>query len=195
MQLPWDEHFYEIVVPAWRTFNAASARLSDAERSENPVFIKYASYDALREGGAATFYVHHFTEVVLRAIPPWLPPSITSIGNTTRRLRKKQLRETRSWLENHCTSLRSGIHIADVSLLGAVADALKHSVLSSDERDVSASDQVLVVAKDYGEGLYGEGMMGGLEVRVKAKSGSRALSGILQNVVDAWHRVAGLPLP
>ena len=190
MQLPWDEHFHEIVVPAWQAFRAASARLSEAETLKDPDRIKRASYDALREGGAAAFYVHHFTEVVLRATPPWLPSNIASIGNS-----KQRLRETRSWLAQHCTSLRSNILIADVSLLADVADALKHSVLASNQREVSASDQVLVVARNYGEGPYGEGKMGGLEVRVRAKSSSRALSGILQNVIDAWRRVAGLPLP
>jgi hypothetical protein len=52
-----------------------------------------------------------------------------------------------------------------------------------------------VIASDYGELNYGEGKFGGFQVVVLAKSGKRALSSILQNVIDAWRRAAGLPMP
>jgi hypothetical protein len=35
MQLPWDEHFYEIVIPAWQAYLTAEGRLTGAINSNN----------------------------------------------------------------------------------------------------------------------------------------------------------------
>lgn len=186
MQLPWDEHFREIVVPAWQTYLGAEQRLTEAIQAKNPDRIVRARYDALREGGAAVFYIHHFAEVVLRARPRWLPIEVTTSG------------ETWEWLAPHCTMLRTDEVVPDVSLLGSVADALKHAVLTRrvKEREIQENDAVLVVRSGYGQLRYGEGKYGGAEqVLVLAKSGARALTSILQNVVDAWRRAAGVELP
>jgi hypothetical protein len=182
MQLPWDEHFHEIVIPAWQAYRAVEQRLSDAVTTREAASITRASYDALREGGAAAFYLHHFAEVVLRARPNWFPC--------------KTLPEARTWLASYCTMIRSENRVGDVSLLGDVADSLKHAILLNPAREVAANDAVLVVQSDFGELVFGEGKYGGgLQVIVLAKSRRRALSSILQNVVDAWRRAAGLPLP
>ena len=61
---------------------------------------------------------------------------------------------------------------------------------------VGASFTVLALGTGYGELNYGEGKYGGTQqVLVLANSGTRALSSVLQNVIDAWRRVAGLVLP
>lgn len=53
-----------------------------------------------------------------------------------------------------------------------------------------------MTSRAYGEGRFGEGKYGGTEqVYVLAKSGKRALTSVLQNVIDAWRRVAGFGLP
>lgn len=186
MQLPWDEHFFEIVVPAWQEYLASENLLSEAITMNDGARTASAKYNALRQGGAASFYVHHFAEVVLRSRPHWLPNNIAGTASL------------RDWLAQHCTMLRSANAVADVSLLRDVADALKHAILTQqlNMRDVSANDAVLVAQSGYGQLAYGEGKFGGVDqVLILANSGTRALSSVLQNVIDAWRRAANLPLP
>jgi hypothetical protein len=94
--------------------------------------------------------------------------------------------------------LRTGAHVPDVKLCGDVADALKHAILTRnlDARHIRENDAVIALSTDYGQLSFGEGKYGGIQqVIVLASSGTRALSGVLQNVVDAWRRAAGLELP
>jgi len=94
--------------------------------------------------------------------------------------------------------MRTDRKVDDVSLLRDVADALKHAILSRhlDERQVSANEAVLVIATGFGEMSYGEGKYGGADqVVIATRSGKRALSSVLQNVIDAWRRSADIPLP
>jgi hypothetical protein len=186
MQLPWDEHFHEIVIPAWLTYLGAERRLTEAISASNVERIRRSGYDALREGGAASVYIHHFAEIVLRARPDWLPNAITSPH------------AVRSWIAPHCTMLRTHEETRDVSLLGDVSDALKHAILTrrTSAREVAENDAVLQLASGYGQLRFCEGKFGGTEqVLVVAKSGRRTLSSILQNVIDSWRRVAGFSLP
>lgn len=186
MQLPWDEHFPRIVVPAWQAYLNAECRLTEVTRAKDQHQIEHARYEALREGGAASFYVHHYAEIVLRARPSWLPDEIT------------KAKEVRGWLSQYCTMSRTERVVGDVALLGDVADALKHGVLTFriEERDVAENDAVIVVGTGYGELAWGEGKFGGIDqVLIKAKSGTRAVSSVLQNVIDAWRRAAGISLP
>lgn len=46
-----DEHFYEIVIPAWQAYLTAEGRLTDAITSHNEEASSRAGYAALREGG------------------------------------------------------------------------------------------------------------------------------------------------
>ena len=63
MQLPWDEHFYEIVIPAWQAYLSAEHRLTGAIKSRNEEASRRAGYDALREGGARTCGNQNRTEL------------------------------------------------------------------------------------------------------------------------------------
>lgn len=186
MQLPWDEHFFEIVIPAWQAYLAAEAGLTRALEDGDELAASQARYTALREAGAACFYVHHYAEIVLRARPYWLPPEITELG------------PLRVWLSGSCTALRTDAATEDVGLLHDVADALKHAVLTRnpERRMVAANEAVLVSSSPYGAGRYGEGKFGGTEqILVLSRDGQRALSSVLQNVIDAWRRVADIGLP
>jgi len=186
MQLPWDEHFFEIVLPAWQAYLSSETALSTAVASGHADKLSRARYTALREGGAASFYLHHFSDIVLRARPPWLPTDIADLGSLRR------------WLAPKCSALRTAAVVNDVDLLGAVADALKHAILerSPERRLVAANEAVLVSRVGYGGGRFAEGKYGGTEqVLVLSTAGQRALSAVLQNVVDAWRRAAGLELP
>ncbi len=186
MQLPWNEHFFEIVIPAWQGYLLAEKRLSAAiiKQESDPV---RCGYDALREGGAAAIWVHHFAEIVLRARPVWLPKDIQT---------PKEIYE---WLSAFCTYLRTERPANDVRLLWNVADALKHAVLTRtppEHLHISGNEAVLVLSNVYGSGNFGEGKYGGvLEVTILTNDGRRALSGVLQNVIDAWRIAARLPMP
>ena len=84
----------------------------------------------------------------------------------------------------------------DLSVLGAVVDAYKHFHLTSSSRAVKTVGATIVVATGWGELGWGEGKYGGVDqVIVQLNDGSkRALSSILQNVIDMWRRVMGVPL-
>lgn len=187
MQLPWDEHFDEIVIPAWQAYLRSETHLTGAANARDGAALKRAGYEALREGGAATIYLHHFAEIVMRAQPAW------ARGET------RSLRDLRRWVSKHCTMLRDENRpVADVELCGDVADALKHAVLTQrlDVRQVRESDAVITLSTGYGELAFGEGKLGGVvQVIVVANTGVRALSSVCQNVVDAWRRVSGIALP
>src|SRR5262245_39371437 len=94
MQLPSDEHFHEIVIPAWQAYLRSETRLTDAANTGDDGALKRAGYEALREGGAATIYLHHFADIVMRAQPYWARGKIRS------------LRDLRRWVSQHCTMLR-----------------------------------------------------------------------------------------
>lgn len=184
MQLDWLDHFQHIVIPAWQAYIRAEERLSAAMRADDEAAIQNARYDALREGGAAAFYLHHFAEVVHRAQPHWISPDATKA-------------DIWSTVEESCTMLRTDNPVRDVSLLGDVADALKHAVLNRrlEDRQVAAAEAVVVTGDGFGVLAFGEGKFGGEQVLILARDRTRALSSILQNVVDAWRRTVGLDLP
>ena len=58
MQLDWDDHFREIVVPACENL-AAERPLSEATAARDPQLINPARFDTLREAGAACLYLYH----------------------------------------------------------------------------------------------------------------------------------------
>lgn len=186
MNFPWQEHFDRIVVPAWQAYLEAEASLTAAVAGDDPLVIEIARYRALREGGAAAIYLHHFSDIVLRAKPDWLPPEV------------RGLEALRRWVANRCTSLRTEQPSTDIALLKDVADALKHAVLTHnvENRAVAANDAVVTTSSAWGVGRWGEGKYGGVEqVVVLTHDGQRSLSAILQNVIDAWRRCANLNLP
>lgn len=186
MQLDWDEHFENIVLPAWQAYLAAETKFVSAMANGNSELMASARYGALREGGAAAFYIHHYGEIVLRAHPPWLHANLQTP------------REVMGWLAGFCTMLRGNALCDDVALLGDVTEALKHSILTRrrDVRQIDSSEAVLVAASIWSEMNWGEGEWGGERgVLIRTRSGTRALSTVLQNVIDAWRRAMGRGLP
>jgi len=105
------------VIPAWQACLYAETWLPEPAGALDGRAVKRAAYDALREGGAATMYLHHFAEIVMRARPAWLPGEILS------------LLDLRRWVSQHCTMLRNdNRRVAEVELCTDVADALKHAI-------------------------------------------------------------------
>lgn len=184
MDLGWETHFREIVLPAYREYLNADDRLTVAIKTGGDV--DRARFDALREAGAAAFYLHHFSDIVLREPAPFLPGDC------------RKIKDLRNLLSEHCTMLRGKERCDDINLLADVVDALKHSVLTNrlDERQVASRDAVIVIGSGVDELSWGEGKYGGEEeVLVKTNGGLRAMSCVMSNVVDAWFRLIGWDLP
>jgi hypothetical protein len=92
------------------------------------------------------------------------------------------VREVREWIVTKGAD--------DLALLGDVADALKHAVLTQWlPREVEEAGQVLAAGRGYGTGRYGEGKYGGVdEVWILGRSGTRSLSAVLQSVRTVWRK-------
>jgi hypothetical protein len=175
MQLDAIDHFYQIVTPAIRAYEAAEDQLTRAvvdNQSEEPLATA-AGFEALREGGAAAIYLHHFADIIAARGHPAGP----DFGG--------DVRAARSWLAEVCEAT----HGEDlVGLLEDVADALKHSVLTRRlPREVEEAGQVLTICRGFGTGRYGEGKYGGVdEVWILGREGPRPLSLVLDRVSTAW---------
>jgi hypothetical protein len=185
MQLHWLDHFREIVIPSWQDYLESEVNLSVVAAQADRANLMRASYSSLRRGACAAIFLHHFADVVLRERPPIL----TSDAG---------IASARSLAKSQCTFHRSATPCRDVALLKHVADALKHCELTHGTNlPVSQTEAVLVATSIHPIELpAGERKEDhSPEVAVLTITGPRALSSILQNVVDAWRRVAGLPLP
>jgi hypothetical protein len=79
----------------------------------------------------------------------------------------------------------------DFGLVRDVADAHKHFELDRPNRRLTRADQTARGGMGWGEGGYGEGVFGGgPQLVVKLDDGTkRALSAIMQNVIEMWQRL------
>ena len=183
MQLEWDVHWINIVEAGWQEYLLAESSLAEGEADES---LGPAAYRTLRLGASAAIFLHHFAEVAVRARPDFLQETKFDLANI------------RQLVSQKCCMSRTDTPSADLALLEDVADSLKHAVLTRRvaQRRVQQNDQVLVIASGYAELPFGEGKYGGTDqVIVRAKTGHRALSGVLQNVSDAWLSTFGWELP
>ena len=150
--------------------------------------LEAANRWALAAGMNVAIPSYHLADVVLEERanwPAWIPKTVTKIS---------PLREAieRQW----CRMLRCNNPIDDLTLLGAVVDAYKHAELNNKKRPVTSNRATVVTATGFGELAYGEGNYGGIDqviVRIN-DGGSRALSSMLQNVIDMWRTALGRPL-
>jgi hypothetical protein len=134
----------------------------------------------------AAINAHHLADTVTHERPAWLPPHIKHLG------------DVRQWVQaNYCNSLR-GPPIDDLDLLGDVADAFKHFELTHGRkvpRRVTSAKAIITTTTGWGQMHWGEGKFGGAEqITVQLSSGKRALSSILQNVIDMWRLALGRSL-
>ena len=79
----------------------------------------------------------------------------------------------------------------DFGLVRDVADAHKHFELDRPNRRLTRADQTAKGGMGWGEGGFGEGVFGGgPQLVVKQDDGDkRALSAIMQNVIEMWRRL------
>jgi hypothetical protein len=185
MQLPWLDHFHNIVIPAWQDYLRAEDALS---LQVDAAALRDAEFRALRLGASAAILLHHFADVVWRASPTALP-----------RLRDEYA--ARRLASGQCTSLHSQTRTRDVELLTQLTNALKHCVLTQGVANlqIDPAGAVLVLT------TQNPGLLEAAEARADqapqlailcpAGARHRALQTVLQNVIDAWRRVAGLRIP
>lgn len=169
MQIDAREHFREIVSAAISEYEQAETELSAATKAADADRIQTARFRALRLGGAAAIYLHHFADIVAKRPPEGLPNFRSSVVQVRDFLQAKGAQ--------------------DLVILGDAADALKHAVLTYRlPREVEEAGQVLVVSRGYGVGRYGEGKFGGAEqVWLMARSGQRPLASVLREVCAVWE--------
>lgn len=171
MQLDVREHFREIVEPAIADYEQAEADLTRTAQTGDETALRRTSLRALRLGGSAALLLHHFADIVARRPAVGFPDF------------HERVDDVRDWMINNGAR--------DLVLLGDVADALKHAVLTRRlPREVEEVGQVLTAGRGYGNGRYGEGKFGGVdEVWILARSGPRPLRSVLQSVRTAWEAV------
>lgn len=171
MQLDAREHFTEIVTAAVGEYLEAEAELSAATEVADEDRLRTARFRALRLGGAAAIYLHHFADIVAKRPSQGLPDFESSVAKVREFLQAKGA--------------------VDLIILGDAADSLKHAVLTYRlPRQVEEAGQVLVVSRAYGVGRYGEGSFGGGEqVWILARSGQRSLTSVLRGVSTVWEGV------
>ncbi len=73
MQLDAREHFTEIVTAAVGEYLEAEAELSAATEAADEDRLRTARFRALRLGGAAAIYLHHFADIVAKRPSKGLP--------------------------------------------------------------------------------------------------------------------------
>ena len=128
MQLDAREHFKEIVNPAIADYEQAEAELTGAVQTEDDGLTQAARFKALRLGGAAVIFLHHFADIVAKRPPPGLPDF------------EGQVSRVRKLLQANGAN--------DIMLLGDAADALKHAILTQRlPREVEEAGQVVAVGR------------------------------------------------
>jgi hypothetical protein len=184
-----DWHFDVYVVPNFRIFTAAEKSVVSAFLEGNADNPEALNRWAIAAGMNASVPAYHMADAMMKERqlwPSWLPDSINKIGQLRQEIERR-----------HCRRLRGECFGDDLTLLGAVVDAYKHTALRDSKRHVTSNRATVVTATGYGElYIYGEGNYVGCgQVVVRLNSGrSRALSGVLQNVIDMWRRVLDRPL-
>jgi hypothetical protein len=85
----------------------------------------------------------------------------------------------------------TALECQDFGLVRDVADAHKHFELDRPNRRLTRADQTARGGMGWGEGGLGEGVFGGgPQLVVKLDDGTkRALSAIMQNVIEMWQRL------
>jgi hypothetical protein len=185
------EHFENIIEPAVRAYRAAEATLSDCVLNGDEALVEIARADVLRCARIASIELHQFADWVKGHQPSWLPSSDMKIDSI------------RQWVQrDHCRFLRNeNVPINDIDLLHDVADAFKHFELTHEPKNrtrlVTSAGATVFLGSAWGTMRWGEGKYGGVEQLMVQLAGdeNRAMSSVLQNVLDAWRRAMGRELP
>lgn len=178
-------YFEVFVVQNFRAYLAAEAALTEAFKIGNAGELEKHRRAALIAAMNVCVPAYHFADAIFAARPAWMSFTLTDLATLRQDVEKQ-----------HCQMLRTGTAATDLVILGAVVDAFKHFELRNHSRPVTAIDATLTVATGWGELGWGEGKYGGVDqVIVELNDGKkRALSSILQNVIDMWRRAMNAQL-
>jgi hypothetical protein len=162
--------FDQYVLPALAEYHAAEVALS-ADQPEAELLVRRRSRPAAVE-------LHQFADRVFDARPTWLPAV-------------KEVKDVRDWLASTLT----GVAVADVGLVGDVADGFKHVTLTRKSAQTQGEASSTVRSMGYGRGVYGAGKYGGgPQMVITTNDGrERQLSSILLHVANGWLAVLGRP--
>jgi hypothetical protein len=143
------DHIAAVIRPALRKYLAAEKTLTDALESNDAEAVGRARQDVLLAARHAAIELHHLSDFVFNERVPEL-----SFANLTM---------VRNAVDARCVFLRTGMPIADASLLRDVADAFKHHRLNRSDATVVVSTDVVPIGSGYGQMRFGEGKYGGGE--------------------------------
>lgn len=182
-----DERLHELLEPSFRAYIAAELELSAANKAADAARLTAARRTVVLASRQAASELHQFSDAVDVVKPSWLPAAVSGP------------RGVQEWVQDqHCRNLRQGPS-KDMDLLHDLQDAIKHVELKprSVPRQVTSDSATVAAQTGYGRLPYGEGKYGGAEqlVVTLANGEQRALSAVLQNVVDAWRSALGHELP
>jgi hypothetical protein len=187
-----DERLTHFAIPSFREFIAKDREVRRALVNGDDDLIRSARDGAMLAARQASSEMHRLADAAAAYREQWLPPELLS---------KQSLEpeDVRRWVQNkYCRALR-GPPSADLDLLDDIENAFKHVELRPRKvpRRVT-SDRVIISGEaGYGGGPFGEGVYGGAEQMIVTLNDKtkRALTGILQNVLDAWTLAVGRELP
>ena len=181
------ERLDTLLGPSFRAYVSAEIELSSAAAIGDELALATARQRVILTSRQAASELHQFSDAVAVEQPAWLPPEVDGP------------RGVQKWVqEHHCRHLRQGPS-KDMDLLHDIQDAMKHVELRprANPRQVTTDKATVAMQTGYGQLPYGEGKFGGAEqlVVTLADGKQRALSAVLQNVVDAWRSALGSELP
>lgn len=186
-----DERLARFAIPSFREFIAKDREVRRALESGEEELISSARASAMLAARQASSEMHRLADAAAAYREPWLPSELLHKENL-------QPEDVRRWVQDkYCRALR-GPPSADLDLLDDIENAFKHVELRPRRVPrLVTSDRVIISGEvGYGGGAYGEGVYGGAEQMIVTLSdkSKRALTGILQNVLDAWTLAVGQEL-
>jgi hypothetical protein len=176
-------HIDRTVRPALRAYLNAEKMLTAAQQAAGDVAaLDAARGEVMRAARTAATELHHLTDFVLHNGPPFFA-DISAVRAAVQ-AKVLFLREPKAPVPD------------DVALLRDTAEAFKHFKLDRASATVADANAVATISTGYGVARWGEGKWGGAEqCMVMRKNGDkRAMTGLLQNVFDAWLLLLGQPL-
>lgn len=155
--------------------SGAETQLTSACVSKVEADIETAKFRTLRIAANACWHIHHFADLLFCRV----------------NMRPADRGEIHAYIKDvqsrHCRHRETGEELNDLVLLGDVADALKHAMLSRRSALVSNTNEVMVVHRGYGTGSYGTGKFGGVpQVWIILQDARRPLLTVLRNALVAW---------
>lgn len=187
-----ESHFEDIVVRAWRNYLKAETDLNHVRSNGDESAILEATKELVLTARTACIELHQFADTIATQSedrPRWLPADVQKAGGVRRAI------------SEHCRMLGRAVPSADLEILHDIADAFKHSVLTRAPKGrdhwVRSSKCHIIVSSRWDEAVWDQARWDEIDhlVIVLETGDRRSLTGILQNVIDAWSSLLRQELP